>query len=333
MRRAWQRSYIARLTPVVAICLILCGSSLPGWAQDLDFESWLDGVRADAMAQGISSAIVETALSGLKPIPRVIELDRRQPEGRMSFAQYIERVVPPSREQAARARFREHQQLLRAVGARYGVQPRFIVALWGIESDFGRNTGGYPVIASLATLAHDGRRASFFRGELMNALKILDAGHVAPDAMVGSWAGAMGQNQFMPSSFHAYAVDHDGDGRRDIWQTLPDIFASIANYLSKNGWRDDQTWGRVIRLPESLDKALIDLDVVKPIGDWQGLGVRRNDGTALPTRQLQASLVAPDGRDGRTYMVYRNFKTILKWNRSTYFGLAVGRLSDSLRGQ
>jgi membrane-bound lytic murein transglycosylase B len=306
-----------------------------GTAQAADspnFDTWLAGLRAEAAAAGIDAAILDAALTGIRPIPRIIELDRSQPEGRLTAAQYLERVVPASRQSAARQRLARHRGLLQSVAARYGVQPRFIVALWGIETDFGRNTGGFGVIESLATLAYDGRRADFFRSELLAALRILDERHIAPAAMHGSWAGAMGQSQFMPSSFLAFAVDENGDGRRDIWQTLPDVFASIANYLAKSGWLDDQTWGRAVRLPSGFDAGLVGLETKRPIGGWQALGVRRQDGRDLPGRQLPASIIRPDGAGTQAYMVYENFATTLKWNRSTYFALAVGKLADSMIG-
>lgn len=299
-------------------------------AQEIAFDQWLADFRAEARAAGISAGTLEAALAGVQPVPRIIELDRSQPEGRLTAAQYLERVVPTSRINAARTRLERHRPLLERIGAQYGVQPRFIVALWGIETDFGRNTGGFGVITALATLAHDGRRSAYFRGELLNALKIIDEGHIKTADMKGSWAGAMGQSQFMPSSFLSYAVDQNGDGRRDIWTTQEDVFASIANYLAKVGWKDDQTWGRAVRVPPSFDPSLIGLDTVRPIGAWQSAGVRRLNGNNLPTRQLAASIVQPDGTGTRAYMVYENFRTTLKWNRSTYFALAVGRLSDSM---
>lgn len=301
-------------------------------ADSADFDAWLAGLRAEAAAAGINAEILDAALTGIRPIPRIIELDRSQPEGRLTAAQYLQRVVPASRQSAARARLATHRDLLQSVAARYGVQPRFIVALWGIETDFGRNTGGYGVIESLATLAYDGRRADFFRSELLAALRILDERHIAPAAMQGSWAGAMGQSQFMPSSFLAFAVDENDDGRRDIWQTLPDVFASIANYLAKSGWLDDQTWGRAVRLPSDFDMSLVGLEAKRQIGGWQALGVRRQDGRDLPARELPASIVQPDGNGTQAYMVYENFATTLKWNRSTYFALAVGKLADSMIG-
>lgn len=325
------RSLPRRLAALVLSMTAVTTAAPSAFAQQ-DFDVWLAEFRAEALAAGIGEATLGEALAGLEPIAKVIELDRRQPEGRMTMAEYLVKVVPGSRIEAARTRFTKHAGLLREVAAKYGVQPRFIVALWGIETDFGRYTGGYPVIASLATLAYDGRRGDFFRGELIHALRILDNGDIAHGDMMGSWAGAMGQSQFMPSSYHGYAVDYDADGRRDIWLTLPDVFASIANYLARHGWKDDETWGRRVRLPAGFDEGLISLDVAKPIGGWQALGVRRADGTDLPTRQLSASIIQPDGPGTPAYMVYDNFKTTLKWNRSSYFATAVGTLADSMAG-
>jgi membrane-bound lytic murein transglycosylase B len=307
--------------------------AVPGtaFAVTQDFGTWLGGVREEALGEGISAATLDAAFEGVEPIPRVIELDRRQPEFTLTFREYIDRVVPRARIEKGRARLRENRAILEEVGRKFGVQPRFIVALWGIETDFGRVTGGFPVVASLATLAYDGRRSSYFRKELMNALRILEEGHISPKQMTGSWAGAMGQSQFMPSSFVRFAVDHDGDGRRDIWTTRPDVFASAANYLSKSGWRDDITWGREVRLPAGFDLSLTGLKVRKRIGDWQALGVRRADGGDLPGRDLSASIVLPEKGESRpAYMIYENFRTILKWNRSNYFAIAVGTLADGI---
>ena len=296
-----------------------------------EFQTWLRDLRAEAQAKGISAAILDEALSQIKPIPRVIELDRRQPEFTLTFTQYRDRVVPRARIRTGRAKFLANRALLEEIGKKIGVQPRFIVALWGIETDFGRVTGGFKVIPALATLAYDGRRSAYFRKELLNALQILNEGHIAPKDMVGSWAGAMGQCQFMPSSFLAHAIDYDGDGRRDIWTTRQDVFASAANYLAKSGWRSDQTWGREVTLPAGFDRAMADLKVRKPIGDWQAMGVRRAGGGDLPSRQLAASIVLPEkGKMSPAYMVYNNYRTTLLWNRSTYFALAVGLLADGI---
>ncbi len=301
----------------------------PAAAQN--FQAWLKELRAEAQSRGISEATLQAALDSIAPIPRVIELDRRQPEFTLTFTQYRDRVVPPSRIKKGRAKLQANRALLEEIGAKIGVQPRFIVALWGIETDFGRVTGGFKVIPALATLAHDGRRSAYFRKELLNALRILNEGHIAPKDMVGSWAGAMGQCQFMPSSFLAHALDYNGDGRRDIWTTREDVFASAANYLKKSGWRNDQTWGREVTLPSDFDPKLANLKVRKQIGDWQALGVRRADGSDLPSRQLMASIVLPEkGKMSPAYMVYNNYRTTLRWNRSTYFAIAVGLLSDGI---
>lgn len=292
--------------------------------------AWLDALRADALKRGIRAEILDAALRDIKPIPRVIELDRRQPESRLTFAKYLKLVVPQSRVQRGRDLLAQHRTLLDEVSAKYGVPAPVIVALWGVESDYGRRTGGFSVIGALATLAYDGRRGAYFRRELLNALQILSEGHIEPADMTGSWAGAMGQSQFMPSSFLSRAVDHDGDGRRDIWTTHADVFASAANYLERAGWRKGQLWGRRVTLPPDFDASLIGLKVKKPLADWQALGVRNAKGQSLPRTSFSASVVAPDGPDGAAFLVYHNFRVFLKWNRSTYFGSAVGLLSDQI---
>jgi membrane-bound lytic murein transglycosylase B len=300
----------------------------PAMAEVQPFDVWLEELRQDALKEGIRAETVTATLTGLTPIERVIELDRRQPEGRFTFQQYNERVLSASRIERGRVLYREHRELLDRVAADYGVQPRFIVALWGIESSYGSYHGDYPVIGALATLAYDGRRASFFRGELLKALRIVDRGDIAVERLTGSWAGAMGQSQFMPSSYHAYAIDYDGDGRRDIWTSLPDVFASIANYLAKAGWNDRYTWGRKVRLPAPLNGELIGLQTTKPLPQWQELGVRRTDGANLPAVSLNASLLSTDEGQGPAYLVYDNFRVLMAWNRSTYFALTVGELAD-----
>ena len=297
-----------------------------------DFGTWLNDLRTEATAKGISGSTLDAALNGIEPIPRVIELDRKQPEFTLTFAEYMKRVVSRNRIAKARRNFIENKALLTKIGRQFGVQPRFIVALWGIETDFGRLTGGFSVVPALATLAFDGRRSAYFRKELFNALKIIDGGHISAEAMKGSWAGAMGQCQFMPSSFLNFAVDADGDGRKDIWTTKADVFGSAANYLARSGWRDDLTWGRPVRLPAGFDPALADLNIRKRLGEWQRLGVRRADGRDLPTRDIPASVILPDGPGGPAFVVYANFETILKWNRSTYFASAVGSLADTMKG-
>lgn len=295
-----------------------------------DFATWLQGLRQDALAQGIRPATLDRALDGIEPLPRVIELDRQQPETTITYQDYLSHVVSPERQAMARQKLAENRAVLTAIGRRYGVQPRFIVALWGIETTFGQITGRFPVVAALATLAYDGRRSSFFRKELIDALWIVDRDHVDPKEMLGSWAGAMGQSQFMPSSYLLYAVSYSGDGRRDIWHRREDVFASIANYLAQSGWRGDETWGRVVRLPPGFDPALLGSGVKKPLRQWAELGVRRADGGALPKSTLEASLLRPGGDEGPAFLVYGNYRVLLKWNSSNYFASAVGFLADSM---
>ena len=318
----------------IAVLMItaLCSLSSAAVAEQKPFADWLNDLRAEAVSSGIREEILASALDGIKPIPRVVELDRKQPEFSLTFRQYMDRVVPDSRVQKGRAKLAENRKLLEEVGKKFGVQPRFIVAFWGIETDFGRVTGGFKLIPALATLAYDGRRSKYFRKELMNALKILNGNHIKAEDMVGSWAGAMGQCQFMPSSFLNFAIDYNGDGRKDIWSTKADVFGSAANYLSRSGWKADQSWGRAVTLPAGFDSALADLKVSKKISDWQGLGVRRLDGSDLPSRDLKASIVFTEGAGSAAYMVYNNYRTILKWNRSTYFAVAVGTLADKIGG-
>ncbi len=295
------------------------------------FGDWLTALRTEALSSGVSVETLDAALDDVQPIDRVIKLDRHQPESSITFEQYLDRTINDARVRSGKQRLRKHAGLLAKLRAEYGVQPRFVVALWGIESDYGRRTGGFEVIDALATLAFDGRRAGFFRRELLEALLILEEGHVEPDKMQGSWAGAMGQPQFMPSTFRQYAVDFDGDSRRDIWNSTGDALASAANYLGKYGWHDDQTWGRRVRVPSGFAKELAGLRVVKKIGEWQALGVRRADGQDLPERELDASIVQPAGPSGPSFLVYDNYRTIMRWNRSDYFATAVGILSDRLR--
>ena len=318
------------MTLVLPLLFLTLGYAIVAGAQAEDFAAWVAAFRAEALAEGISSETLDAVLPGLTFRDRVVELDRRQPEGTLTYAEYLSRVLPPARVNRGKRLLRKHRALLTEIGDAYGVQPRFIVALWGIESDFGRVTGGFPVLDSLATLAFDGRRGAFFRGQLLDALRIVDDGHIQPDKMLGSWAGAMGQSQFMPSSFQQFAVDHDGDGRRDIWGTLPDVFASAANYLARAGWQHDQTWGRRVRLPAGFDLDLTGLDVTQSLDEWQALGVRRSNGDDLPTRLLPASVILPGGPDGPAFLTYPNYRVLLKWNRSHYFATTVGQFADML---
>lgn len=330
-------SLFALVLPLAAAVALPSAAGAAGKTNPVPFAEWLDGLKTEARGRGVSDDILRRALPSAAPIKRVIELDRRQPEGTVTYKQYIDRRVSATRITRGRKLLREHGALLAEVGARYGVQPRFIVALWGLETNFGSYTGGFPVVQALATLAWDPRRSRYFRGEALNALDILQQGHITPENMKGSWAGAMGQSQFMPSSFLRYAEDFNGDGRRDIWTSLPDVFASAANYLKNAGWRDDRTWGREVVLPAGFDLSLGNpkprLKNGRSIAQWQALGVRRPGGADLPARgDLTAWIVLPNrGRASPAYMVYSNYRSVLRWNRSNYFGLSVGLLSDRLR--
>jgi membrane-bound lytic murein transglycosylase B len=307
------------------------GRAWPALGADQDFKTWLEGVRAEGRRRGLSQRALDDGLADVAPIARVIELDRRQPETTLTFDDYMTRIINQARIDTARAQLRDNASVLKGVEQRFGVQPRFIVALWGIESDFGRITGGFPVIAALATLAYDGRRSAFFREELFNALRMVDKGLVSPREMRGSWAGAMGQSQFMPSSFLAYAVDGDGDGKIDLWNSRADVFASAANYLSRVGWNGREGWGEEAKLPPGFDQQLIDhTKVQKTIAEWAELGVRRRDGSQLPKRETIASLIQPGGPDGPRYLIFGNYRVLLRWNRSLFFATAVGYLADRI---
>jgi peptidoglycan lytic transglycosylase B len=318
----------------VAVVLGLVFVAKIAVAQPADFSAWLQGMRQDAMTQGITAATLDRAFAGIEPIPRVIELDHQQPELTLTFDDYIARVVTDARRQGAKQHYLDNQALLDEIGKRYGVPPRYIVALWGIETNFGAHIGTYPVIAALATLAYDGRRAAFFRKELINALLIIQNDHVDPSIMIGSWAGAMGQSQFMPSSFLKFAVSYSGSGPPDIWNKPDDVFASIANYLAGSGWQANLPLGWQVTVPANLDSSLVGLPPKRTLADWAALGIARSDGTALVNASsdpdIRVALLQPGGSDGPSFLVTDNFNVILRWNNSSYFALAVGYLADSV---
>lgn len=310
---------------LIVLCPVTGNASEP-------FSTWLEGVKRDARAAGISEQTLASALSDIEPIERVIRLDRKQPESTITFPKYRDNVLPLSRISKGQELYREHRQLLDKIAAEYGVQPQYIVALWGMETSFGKVTGGFSVVNALATLAHDGRRSEFFRGELMNALTIIDAGHISAQDMQGSWAGAMGQCQFMPSSYLQFAVDYDGDGRKNIWSSLPDTFASIANYLAQSGWDDELIWGRRVQVPESFTSENTGRENRKPLSDWAQLGVIQHNGEQLPSSDLESAVVMLDGSRDTAYIVYNNYHVLMKWNRSVYFATAVGLLANEIAG-
>lgn len=312
--------------------------------QRSSFRIFLDGVRQEALGKGIKPDIVNSALENLEPVPRILERDRNQAEFKLTFGTYRDRVITgPNVERGRRLRD-QHQALLDHVARRYGVQSRFVLAIWGIETRYGAVKADQPLFPSLATLAFDQRRSSFFRNELFAALQMLDRGYIDLATLKGSWAGAMGQPQFMPSSYLAYAEDFDGDGRRDIWGNNGDVFASIANYLAKHGWNSAQTWGREVKLPSGIQgrlgefarqgrsgcRAIDQMTVDRPLAEWARLGLRRVDGGELPRQPISAALVQPDGAQGPSFLVYANYRSILRYNCAHHYALTVSLLADRL---
>ena len=304
------------------------------------FPEWLNGVREEALARGIGAATVDAAFEGLEPLPVVIERDRGQAEFSFTLDQYIARRLTPLMIRDTRRAYRRHRTLLQRVGRRYRVPPTVIASVWALESNLGRFSGVRSTIAALATLAWDGRR-QFFREELFAALKILDRGDIELASLRGSWAGAMGQTQFMPSSYLRYAQDFDRDGRRDIWRSHGDVFASIAYYLKENGWNNRQTWGREVSLPADMTainaavplreegcRALRGMTVPQPLSRWSELQVTLKNGSALPRSSLDASLVRGETRH---FLVYPNYEALLAYNCAHAYALSVGLLSDRLR--
>lgn len=294
------------------------------------FAGFVAGLRADARRAGISAATLDRALDGLAPNAKVLERDRHQPEFSMTWAQYRALLITDKRIEAGRAAVHDNRTLFSTVQTRFGVGPAVIAGIWGLESSFGTQTGDFHVVDALATLAWDGRRASFFRPELIAALKILDHGDVTPPRMIGSYAGAMGQPQFMPTSFLRYAVDFDGNGRRDIWTNRADVLASIANYLAQSGWRPGEIWGQAVTLPAGFDTGAIGRDVRRPLAEWTRQGVRPVAGRWWGTAETNAAVLLPDGARGDAFVVYSNFGAIRRYNPSDFYALVVGLLGDAL---
>jgi membrane-bound lytic murein transglycosylase B len=325
--RLWHppRMLIARrLIPALPLALLAPRAK----AATQSFEAFLDGVRAEARRAGVSANTLQRSLSGLRPNDRVLELDRRQPEFTQTWAQYRDGRLSQTRIDGGRRAFADNRATLDAVQGRFRVNARVVVAIWGLETNYGGFTGNFNIIESLATLAWDGRRSAYFRNELLAALKILEAGHVAPDRMRGSWAGAMGHPQFMPSNFERLAVDMDGDGRRDIWESRPDALGSIANYLARSGWREDELWGREVTLPAGFNPEDARRDNTRPLRDWVRQGIRRADGQPLPPLDMETAILLPGGPGGQAFAVYPNFNVIRRYNPSNFYALVVGMLSD-----
>ncbi len=327
----------------VVLCGICLSSSVMAKTQ-AEFQQYLTNLKQEAIAKGYDTQLIEQAFASAAYKEKVISADKNQPEVKETLETYLPKRVPQWKIDRARKLYKENQDVLEKVAKDFGVQARFIVAIWGLESNFGAIQGGHNVISSLVTLAFDGRREALYKRQLWAALDILKSGHITLDKFKGSWAGAMGQTQFMPTSFNAYAVDYNNDGRKDIWTTKEDAFASIANYLKQEGWNDNLTWGRQVQLPADFDKQYILKRGTKTrkqwleywnnsersLADWQALGVRRADGSDLPNVAVDAALVMPDDVNGRMYLAYDNYKVFMHWNRSYYFATSVGYLSDRI---
>ena len=332
----------------LAAAIVVAVSALPSAQSQVQpdarpsFMEWLADVRTEALARGIRQEIVDQALSGIEePLPVVIERDRAQTEVVLPLETYISRHLTPKVVRTAREMLARHKALLDQVAAKYGVPPNIIIAIWGLESNFGQFTGVRPTVAALATLAWDPRRSAFFRGELFTALEILNRGDIDVANLRGSWAGAMGQPQFMPSSYVQYAEDFDEDGRRDIWQTPADVFASIANYLKGHGWESGAPWGREVDVPSSADarigstverrdgrcQATRDMTASRPLSEWRKLGVLSSNGRPLPSLDRTASLVSGKTRH---FLVYTNYDALLEYNCAHPYALSVGLLADRI---
>jgi membrane-bound lytic murein transglycosylase B len=310
--------------------LLLAASLSTVCAAQEGFQSFLAGMRAEARRAGISAATLDHAFAGVQLNQKVLEHYNHQPEFTMTWAQYRALLITDQRIANGRAAFQQNRALFGRVQDRFGVGPGVITGIWGLESSFGAGMGDFHVVEALATLAWEGRRASFFRGELLAALRILDNGDVSPAHMLGSYAGAMGQPQFMPSSYLRYAVDFEGHGKRDIWTSKPDVLGSIANYLARSGWRGGEPWGQAVTLSGSFDRTATGRDNHRPVGEWARLGVRAVDGRSLAQPDTQAAVLLPDGPGGDAFLVYANFTAIRRYNPSDYYALVVGLLGDTV---
>lgn len=299
------------------------------FAASQSWGNWVSEVRREAIDQGIAANLFDEAFAGIHEPSRTIKgLAHSQPEHRLTFSKYLNSRVDGYRISIGRKLYQRNQQLADEIGNNYGVDPCFMMAFWGLETSYGSYMGNFPVVKSLATLAYDSNRPAFFRHELFLALHILNDGHVSLDKFKGEWAGASGQPQFLPSSWVKYAVDYDGDGRKDIWDSKPDVFASIANYMKQNGWKTGEPWAVRVKLPANFDMKLEGKTIVKSSAEWNALGVRTEQGAPLPYQNLQASIVKPNG--GPVFLAFPNYKMILRYNNSIYYAGAVGYLADKI---
>ena len=310
--------------------LIVCAACSGAHANNGSFDQWLVTFKQDAIQAGVPGKLVDETLGGAKPISKVIELDRKQPGDKITFTRYKNNILSKARVAKGRKLYKKHRAELEKVAAKTGVAPQYIIALWGIETNFGGYTGNFDTLKSLATLAYEGRRADFFRKELIAGLKILAEGKISKETLKGSWAGAMGQCQFMPSSYHSFAVDGDGDGVKDIWNSLPDVFASIANYLKIQGWDGEFRWGREVRLPKGMTLDRETLYNAKTLAEFRKQGITMANGQPLADIDVKGYVMHPGEPNEGSYIVYQNYHVLLDWNRSRYFATAVGLLADAI---
>lgn len=296
-----------------------------------EFESFINQIKSQAASKNISTQTL-TILDNITPNPRIMELDNSQAEFSLNFWQYINSRVSPNRVLIGSQKIKNNRQLFTEVYQEYGIPKHILIAFWGLESNFGANTGSFDLVRSLTTLAFDKRRRSFFTSQLLTTLKLIDENKLNANTK-SSWAGAMGSVQFMPTNVATYGIDKDGDGVINLWTSESDIFHSAANFLSKIGWNQGETWGREVIIPANFDYSLADLSIKKNLVEWDKIGVLNANSSQLPKSELRASLVLPMGYKGPAFLVYRNFRAILNWNRSTLYALSVGILADKLIGK
>ena len=312
--------------------LIILTCALPVYADENGFSECIARMKSQARLEGISAGTVQQVLSKVKQLPRIIELDRRQPEFTQTFANYFTARINEERIQRGRDLFTKHRALLNRIQHESGIPAQYLVSFWGLETSYGGHFGDWSVLDSLATLACDTRRSTFFTQELLNALRIVEAGDITAERMVGSWAGAMGHMQFMPSTFLRYAKDVDGDGRRDLWGSIPDAMGSAANFLQQLGWVPGLSWGQEVLLPRSFDYSLAGRDQMLSLAEWSKLGVTTVSRAPLTPATQKAALIVPSGYQGPAFLVTRNFYVIMRWNRSEFYALSVGHLADRIAG-
>jgi membrane-bound lytic murein transglycosylase B len=318
----------------VIVTTVLLSLLAPVYAQntDVEFQTCLAALGERARSEGVDTAIVSSVLKDTRRLERVIQLDRSQPEFTSNFAEYYSRRVTTKRVGQGRSLYEKHRDLLNRVQLEYGVPAHYLLAFWGLETNYGSYFGKISTTDALATLACDRRRAVFFSNEFISALRIIAAGDIEAERMRGSWAGAIGHVQFLPSVFQEYAVDGDGDGRRDLWGSIPDAMASAANFLRGIGWQPELRWGREISLPQNFDYSLAGRDQKRSLTEWVAFGVTDAYGGALPSLDINAAVLVPAGHRGPVFLVYDNFEAIMRWNRSEYYAISVGQLADRIAG-